>query len=77
MEQGFFLDGIDIHGDDLAIDKAIERAVPVLANSAYAPMAVMDQAVVAAEVTQHVRAFTPLICQCLFHDSIIAGKMEV
>ena len=53
MEEGLLLDGVDIFGDDLPVDEAVEDAIAVLPDAADPPIAGIDPAAVGAERASH------------------------
>ncbi len=49
MVERLLLDGVDVGGDDLAVDEGHQPAVPVLADGANAPLSRLDDAAVGAK----------------------------
>jgi len=68
VEQGFFLDGIDLFRDDFAVNKAVERAVPIFPDRAYPSFAGSDLAAVTAETALNLAIAYFLIKHRFFHD---------
>jgi hypothetical protein len=53
MVKGFFLDGIDIGGDNLAVSMCVQAAFAVLANAADAEFGIRDAAVMMTQIAVH------------------------
>lgn len=72
MKEGLLFDWVDIHRDYLAIDKAVENAIPVFTYSTDASLAIFDRAVMIAEKAPDFLFIELFIKHCLFHNPIIA-----
>jgi hypothetical protein len=67
MEQGFFLDRVDVLGDDLVIDETVEDAVAVFTNRADAALPVGNQTTVTAQAAKNLATLFLLLEHGLFH----------
>ena len=57
MEDWLFFYGIDMGGDDLIIDKALQMARNIFPDAANAPLSGFDSAPMAAELAQDITVF--------------------
>jgi hypothetical protein len=67
MEEGFFLDGIDVPCDEPSIDKAPKGALPVLPHTAFAALARFDAAPLGTQKTVYFILFELRVEQGFFH----------
>jgi hypothetical protein len=74
MEEGFFLDRVNMHGNYLAVDETVKRTVNIFADITDAPLPVLYLAVMRAQKTPDFLLIELFIKHCLFHDLIISGK---
>jgi hypothetical protein len=72
MKQGFFFDGVDIHGDHFPVYEAEEGAIDVLADRAYPSLAFLYNTGMGAKMTSHNAFFQFFKFHSLFHKQIIA-----
>jgi hypothetical protein len=77
MKERLLLDRIYVHRNDLAVNKAVERAFSVLTDSAYASLAFLYEAVMAAEMAFYLAVFPLFIAHGLFHTFIIATEEDM
>lgn len=73
MKKRLFLDRVDVHGYDLAINKTVEFAILIFPDSTQPSLVIMDEAVMCAEMTFCVLAVQLFVKHSLFHGSIISG----
>lgn len=73
VEEGFFFDGVYVLGDNLSIDKGIERSAPVFAHPADAPFAIGNLAMMRTEKTVD-KIFISFIVETGFHIILVVGS---
>jgi hypothetical protein len=74
MEEGFFLNRVNMHGDYLTVDEAVKCTVHVLADITDTPFPILDLAVMCAQETPDFLLIQLFIKHRFFHNSIISGK---
>ena len=50
MKQGLFFDGINVPGNQIAVDQGFKNTVPVFTHPTYPPPAVLDHTAMTAQV---------------------------
>ena len=77
MKKGLLLNGVHIHGNDLAVDKAVERAASVFADCAYASLPFLYETIVVAKVASRLFISKLFVEPGLMHMFIISGLAGV
>jgi len=71
MEQGLFLDGVHILGNDFPVDQRIQNTIPVFPDHANAAFAGIDDTAMGAEIALHLIVFHPVIKSGLLHGYLL------
>lgn len=74
MKKRLFLYWVNIHRDDLAVYQTVECAGAVFPDCAETPPVVVDEAVMAAEMTPNIIIVQLFVDHRLFHIFIISGR---
>jgi hypothetical protein len=61
MKQGFFFDGINVPGDELAIDQGIENTTLIFSYAANAPSAAFNHTTMTAKIAFDIVVFKGFI----------------
>lgn len=73
MKKRLFFYGVNVHGDDFAVDKAVKRAIPVLPHCTNAPLPLLNETSVHAQSAFHFSVVTAVVQEGFFHGIIISG----
>jgi hypothetical protein len=65
--------GVNVHGDDFAVNKTVKRAIPVLPHSTNAPLPLLDDTGMPAQSAFYLSGFKAVVHEGFFHSIIISG----